>query len=71
MKPAAGRRALLEGDGEAGPCEDAAGPIVDQGVLRHVDWTAAPALRIQTSKGLLWVGSTYSHPLSADFHDEE
>jgi hypothetical protein len=57
VKPAADCRALPEGDCEAGPCDDAAGPIVDQGVLRHADWTAAPALRIQNSEGPLWVGS--------------
>lgn len=57
MRPAAGCRAVLEGDCEAGPCDDAAGPIVDQGVLRHADWKAGPALRIQNSEGPLWVYS--------------
>lgn len=55
MKPAAGCRALIEGDCEAGPCDDAAGPIVDQEVRRHADWTAVPARRIQNSEGPLRV----------------
>jgi len=57
VKPAAGCHALIEGDCEAGPCDDAAGPIVDQEVRRHADWTAAPARRIQNSEGPLLVES--------------